>query len=191
MKVWFIHGAQCSSRSFVWLKEQLPQYEAVDIDYSTEVSVSTTVRELVEQANAETEPFDIIGHSLGGLIAVAIAQKSPMVRRVVTMGSPFGGSQVAVFLRFFKPNSLMDDIQPFSPFLLRLRNRAIKVPVLSLVTTGGQSSLIGGRNDGIVSVASQTAISGPEFIETSANHSEVLLSYETVDAITEFFSRPE
>lgn len=186
--IWFIHGAHSTPRSFVWLKEKLPEHQAIDVQYETDVPVARTFAALIEMARAATEPFDIIGHSLGGLLGVRLAQECPMVRRVVTMGSPFGGSQVAQFLRFFRPNSLMDDIQPYSPFLVKLRNTPFIQPVMSLVTSGGRNAMIAGANDGIVSVASQMDIRGPRFVEVDLSHSEVLLADESVGLISAFLT---
>jgi pimeloyl-ACP methyl ester carboxylesterase len=45
----------------------------------------------IQQAHAETKlPVTIVGHSLGGMLARAAAQRAPaQVKQVITMGSPF------------------------------------------------------------------------------------------------------
>jgi triacylglycerol lipase len=46
-----------------------------------------TVRQVYEETG---EPVSIVGHSLGGMLARAVAHREPeMIRQVITMGSPF------------------------------------------------------------------------------------------------------
>lgn len=183
--IWYIHGAYSTSRAFNWLKTQLPPHEAVDIDYSSYMAVPKIIDQLVEQAESETE-FDIIGHSLGGVLAVALSQRCPKVKKVVTLSAPFGGSRVATFMQFLVPGSLLDDIQPFSPILSEVRLRGVACPVLSFVTSGGPSPLIFERNDGVVTVRSQKCLDGAQYVEVDLNHFEVLLEPATAVAIGDF-----
>lgn len=185
--IWYIHGAYSTSRTFNWIKAQLPEHQAINFDYSSYTPVNTVLEQLQDAAAKEDEPFDIVGHSLGGIFATILSQTSTKVRRVVTLSTPFGGSRMAAWLQFMAPGSLLEDIQPFSTTLRDIRNyTGPGCPMLSVVTTGGGSPVMLERNDGVVTVRSQRALKGPKYIERELNHFEVLLDPTTATAITEF-----
>jgi pimeloyl-ACP methyl ester carboxylesterase len=142
---------------------------------------------LVAQADASPEQFDIVGHSLGGVLALAIAQRSKMVRRVVTLSAPFGGSQVASIMRWFAPGSILQDIHPQSDLLRRVRQDVdlLEADVLAVVTYGGTNPLMTGENDGVITVESQMAICGIRMTQRPVNHFEVLLDLDTAHLIEE------
>lgn len=73
----------------------------------------------VLEANGESQ-VDVVAHSLGGVIAwTALVDHSmgPKVRRLVTMGSPHGGTYAARLGN----TPVTWDLRPNSPFLQRLR----------------------------------------------------------------------
>lgn len=185
MSVWYLHGANATSRSFAWLKRELPSHDAINIDYSSEIPMSVVLDE-IEGRLREDEDASIIGHSLGGVLAVALAQRCPQVQRVVTISAPFGGSHIASVMRWLSPNSFMNDIYPQSRLLTGIRTKALTVPVFSIVTTGGRSPLIPEPNDGVVAVSSQRALNGPQYVVRDVNHFECLLDPETANLISEF-----
>ena len=184
--IWYIHGAYSSSRTFNWLKEQFPEHEVVNINYSSATPVRKVLDQLIENAEREEGEFDVVGHSLGGILAVALSQNSSKVQKVVTMSSPFGGSRTATWLQFLAPGSLFEDIQPFSRLLTDVRNTGTVKPTMSIITTGSASPLMLERNDGVVTVRSQKALKGPKYIETNLSHFEVLLDPDTATNITDF-----
>lgn len=186
--VWYIHGAFASPASFTWLKEQLPQHDVVNVEYSCGGSLSRVLEQVEERANSAKGPFDIIGHSLGGVLGVVLANRCPNVRKVVTIASPFGGSRIAAFLQFITPGNFMQDVQPLSPIMLEARQTP-RVPVLSVVTTGGRSPALPEANDGVVTLTSQTALLGPTYVERPVNHFEVLMDSELPKLIGDFLWR--
>lgn len=179
--VWYIHGAGSTSLSFNWMKARLPTHEAVDINYTTIKPLAETISYLREQAAAASRPVNIIGHSLGGVIAAAVAQEAP-VSKIVTMGSPFGGSFAASVIRWFAPTQLMRDVSQQSPVLAALRRNPPTTPILSFVTDSN-FTILGERTDGVVTVDSQTTLKGPKYVTMPVNHFEVLLHPEVVDGI--------
>lgn len=183
--IWYIHGAYSTSRTFNWIKRELPDHDAVNIDYSTYIPVARILDQLVERAEASDETFDVIGHSLGGILAVALSQRTDRVRRVVTLSTPFGGSRLAAFMQFLAPGSLMEDIQPYSNLLTTVRSTPLTIPVTSVVTTGGTSPMMFERNDGVVTISSQMALDGPTYVEHDLSHFEVLLDNDVAKKITE------
>ncbi len=185
MSVWYLHGANATSRSFAWLKRELPTHEAVNIDYSTDIPMAVVLDEIADRMASDPD-ITIVGHSLGGVLAVALSQRCSNVRQVVTMGAPFGGSNIASVMRWLSPHSFMNDIYPQSRLITGIHNKALTIPVFSIVTTGGRSPLIPEPNDGVVSVASQKALYGPHYVERGVNHFECLLDGETAQIISEF-----
>ena len=186
-KIWFIHGAASSSLSFNWLKEQLSAHEPVDISYDSHTPLSDTITHLRNAVSKDAVPPIIIGHSLGGVIAVAIAQEVP-VAKIVTMGSPFGGSFAASVMRWFIPSQLMKDISQQSPVMVDIQNNTPNIPILSFVTDSNLT-VMGERTDGVVTVKSQKALKGPTYVTVPVNHFEVLLSPYVAAKIKTFVER--
>lgn len=185
MSVWYIHGAHATSRSFAWIKREFPVHESINIDYSTELPMSLVLDEVAERMSTDPE-IVIVGHSLGGVLAVALSQRCPNVQKVVTLAAPFGGSNIASVMRWLAPNSIMNDVYPQSRLITGIRTKELTVPIFSIVTTGGRSPLIPEPNDGVVSVVSQKSLYGPHYVERAVNHFECLLDGETAQIISEF-----
>lgn len=183
---WYIHGANASPTSFSYIKQMLPDHDLRDVSYSCSVPVMKTITTLVARAKEEGRPIRIISHSLGGIMALHLSFNAPNVEKIVTLGTPFGGSKIASLMRWLTPSQLFDDIHPQSGAVRTLFANKLAVPVRSIVTTGGKLPVFHEPNDGVVTVESQKALSGPEYIEISTNHFEVLLHPTTVDLIQEF-----
>jgi pimeloyl-ACP methyl ester carboxylesterase len=181
--IWYVHGAYSTSRAFQWLKDQLPEHRATNIDYSSQASVRAVIDQMTKVGDQEAEPFDVIGHSLGGLMAVALSKRCANVRRIATLSSPFGGSRWAAFVQFLAPGTLLGDIQPFSGLVQEVRTGDLRSPTLSVVTTGGNTPFLFEHNDGVVTLASQRALHGPRYVEISVNHFEVLLDADVAGLV--------
>lgn len=183
--VWYIHGANGTPLSFSWIKQQLPGHICHDIDYPDE-PLTRTIENLIELAKQYPLGFDIIAHSMGGIIAVALAQKAINVGRIFTMSTPFGGSRIANILRWYYPCQTFENIHTNNQIIVSLRTIALPTTILSLVTTGGRTPMMTEENDGVVSVTSQMSLRGPEYIRLPLNHFEILLSSDTIKYIRDF-----
>lgn len=182
--IWYIHGAASTPLSFNWMKINLPPHVAVDIVYESETPLEETVNRLRIQASKCSNPPVIIGHSLGGVIAAAIAQTVP-VEKVVSLASPFGGSFAASLMRWFLPSQLFRDISQQSVILSALRHKKISAPMLSFVTDSNLT-IMGEKTDGVVTVSSQKALDGPTYVTVPYNHFEVLLAPDVIKRINNF-----
>ena len=171
--IYFVHGANSTKRSFEYLKSQLPGHEFIDLEYAPHERPTAVVERVVETVS---EPAFVVGHSLGGVIAVAAAQRTEMIEKVVTLASPLGGSEPATWMRWFWPDRLYAEIHPYSPIMVDVRKHPVITPTLSIVTT----------DDGVVSVPSQRALRGPIYVQIELNHFEVLLATEVPELINEF-----
>jgi len=156
----------------------------VDISYENVTPLVDTISYIrAEVAKCEVPPI-LIGHSLGGVIAASVAQVSP-VAKIATLGTPFGGSFAASVMRWFMPTQLMRDISQQSPILASLKNDPPQVPILSFVTDSGLS-VLGEQTDGVVTVRSQMALTGPTYIVVPNNHFEVLMAPDVAKQIDDF-----
>jgi pimeloyl-ACP methyl ester carboxylesterase len=190
--IWYIHGANATPSSFQRIKEKLPRHDARDIAYSVAIPLGETINTLITQVNGETRPIHVVSHSLGGVLAVALAQRHARIARVATLSAPFGGSRVADMLRWWFPCQLYNDIHSNAPVIQEIGRRSCDAPVLSIVTTGGATPLITEPNDGVVSVTSQMALDGPTYIKLPLNHFEVLLADDTLKHLGDFlFNEPK
>jgi len=99
------------------------------------------VADQVEQLSAQAgKPVDIVGWSLGGVIAREVARDYPqIVRQVVTLGSPLvGGAKYTSFGRFFERQGV--DLDEMEATIAAREATPIRVPLTSIYS----------KRDGIV-----------------------------------------
>lgn len=184
--IWYIHGANASPVSFNYIKSQLYDHKAVDLIYSARDPIEDTIAIASDQLK---NPVHIIAHSLGGVIAVALSQIKPhLVRSVVTLGTPYGGSEIATRASVLMPfDPFIKNISTFNPTLLYVRSKGAVVPTLTIITNNGINSFESAPNDGVVTVSSQMALENPTIqVQMSLNHFESLINPNTVDLIKQF-----
>jgi len=183
MKLIYIHGANASSVSFNYIRSHL-NYDDYLIDYDSHHGFNNNLKRII----TELEQFDnmfLIGHSLGGVYALHVADiLSSKVKGAVTLSTPYGGSEVADFVKYLVPCSrLLRDIGPNSEPIKSAKQIKIKHPWCNVVTTTGDSPWIPLKNDGVVTLASMRARSDMDFIDINTNHYEVVLATDTVKII--------
>lgn len=185
-RIVYLHGLNCTGKIFTHLKHSLPDHNATVIEYDSHASVETSVAGVI--ALLPNEPFSIVSHSLGGILGHLIATRGhPHLEHLVTISTPFGGSDAAGKLRWFYPRlKVFRDISAGSAVLKEIKAGKPTVPFLSLVSINGSMPLIQGDNDGVVSLASQRAAKATRRVEVSANHFEIVQDEATVAEITKF-----
>lgn len=188
-KVVYIHGLNSSSKIFNHIYSQLPEHEALFVDYDTFKPIQESYEFVLSRIDLE-EPISIIGHSLGGLIAYLLHSRDNglAVDSVVTMSSPFGGSDHARLLRWMYPNvKVLGDLSPKSDLVKELLTPPTKrLKMLSLISVNGSIQLISEQNDGIVTIKSQQASPAKKKIDIKANHFEIVQDVKTIREITKF-----
>lgn len=186
-KICYLHGLNSSRRSFNFLSQELEHNGDVLIDYDSRQPLENSIIQAAKFI-PKTEPVILIGHSLGGLIAMLIGLRGlANVEKVVTISSPLAGSRAAIYARWVVSGiPLISDITPSSPCIRELAGAKPIFPVLSIISTGGSLPTSTEPNDSVVSVSSQKAISAAKKVEVKANHFEILLHEKTVDAIRKF-----
>lgn len=183
MLIWYVHGAGASPCSFAWLREQL-DFPARFFHYDVNESTTSVAQRLAHHIEEDAQPAMLIGHSLGGILALACAN-SANVMRVVTICAPFGGVRHADLMALFSAHPLVQDLRFYSPLLTGLRLAHHLKPHLAIVGSRGLPFLAG-DNDGAVTVASQTALPNARYEVVELNHFEVLLSDQVAALIRAF-----
>ncbi len=188
MKTFLLHGLGSTPASMVYLQQELD--ESFPISYNSHQRLDDSiahVRQVIQDFIEPGEEFNLIGHSLGGLIAHHIAQHNPQVKKLVTIASPLGGSKAAWLLQYMVVGSpVFADLTTSSWYVRHIKSNPPPADVLSIIATEGGWSLFGEPNDGTVELSSQRALPYGKKVEVDANHFEVLLRLETLHAIKDF-----
>jgi pimeloyl-ACP methyl ester carboxylesterase len=188
----YIHGAYASSTGFRRMVNRLPNHHAAFADYDC---LTTSVEGIVHRVRSMAaksfggEPYSIIAHSLGGVVSLRLLASGEPVEQIFTMSAPFGGSETASVLALaFCLTPVFTDIDPFGDTIRRVLETEIAIPVRSVVSTGGRSPLMPEANDGVVTVASQTSLAGPDYHPVDYDHFEVLHADPVIDLARDFLS---
>lgn len=99
-----VHGLFMGRHAMLLLARRLKQdgFEVHCFAYNTVTgSLQTAVDKLAERLAQDPRPVSLVGHSLGGLVALQTAQNLPVGRldAVVLLGSPYQGAQAAQVLQ--------------------------------------------------------------------------------------------
>jgi len=178
----YIHGATATAQSFNYIRNSIKGQDLL-LEYDSENGFQNNLDQMSETiAQHPAENLFFIGHSLGGIYALSLAEIfSNRVLGGTTISTPYGGSEVAPFLKYFVPfNRLLKEIGPTSPPIVHAAEIELSVPWCNIVTTRGNSPWIAAPNDGVVTVESQRKHLGFDYIDVAANHYEVLMDPETV-----------
>lgn len=187
MKTVFLHGLGSTSNSLKYLSKFFDN--PVLIDYNSyrglDVSIHEVTRKIKDQVG--DSKFNLIGHSLGGLIGAHLALNNEPINKLVTISSPLGGSNAARLLQFVMVGMpIFADVTPRAWHIRRVLLNKPVCDVLSIVSTEGGWPILGAPNDGTVELSSQRALQYAKKVEIAANHFEVLLTKDTVNHIGEF-----
>lgn len=190
MKTIYIHGATASERSFAFIQKSIRSKNPVYLNYNKEGYAKDNLAEMIATLDNTKGPFFIVAHSLGGVYATYLQQHFNSVKGVVSLATPFNGSELATWGSIFNPHyRLFKDISPNSEFIRYSRKIDIECPWMQVVTTVGDVPWIQGTNDGIVTRSSMTCRDDIEYAEVDRNHYEVVLSQRVVDVIKTCYSR--
>jgi pimeloyl-ACP methyl ester carboxylesterase len=162
-------------------------------DLETEASrVACKIERLCERRGVAE--IDMVGHSRGGVLARHIVASHPVGRRVrtlVTLGSPFLGSPVAVLgaipLGFFSRS--LWQLMPFSPFLRRL-NRLPLPPGLRFVSIAGGADVTAPWFLCRVPLAGAAPGTVHNYVVSATSHNGLLVSRRVFTLVAAELCRP-
>ena len=167
--VWFLMKQRLEQCGFTVVTVNLPPFEMVE-------TLARKIAETVEETlvNFDVEQVDIVGHSMGGLLAryyIEFMGGDKRVTRCVLLGTPNAGSKLAPFAL----SPLGRDLMPGSDFLTEL-NAAPLSAAVSYVT-------IFSHHDNLVIPAESAELPGAEAIEVEwLGHNSLLFHRETIEA---------
>lgn len=200
--IWFIHGANASPTSFALIQtklrevEELSGAEFMNVKYNCQDPISSTIESIAESLPSD-RPVYLIGHSLGGVLAVAVSQRvkhfalNKNIKAVITMASPLGGCEGADYLQWLFPHyHLFKNISTKNRVINDIKAVGAVVPTLCFITTSGNNPIYPEANDGVVTVNSQRSLKKSKDIEVPYNHFEVLLSDNVVTHIKSVLLNP-
>jgi len=172
--------------------DDLPDHHAALADYDCLTgSMDDIVSHLksLTSDSFDAEPYSIIAHSLGGVVALGLLASGEPVEQIFTMSTPFGGNQTASVSFVAFGHTPIFAINPFGNAIRGLPKSEINIPVRSVVSTGGHSPQVVEANDGVVTVASQTSLVGPDYHRVACTHFGVLLADPVIELARDFLFR--
>lgn len=186
MQIAYLHGFNSSHRSFNYIQACLPEHEVIAINYDSHQPLRDSMLQVRKQLPKGN--FSLVGHSLGGILAVLMAAEHvDRTEKLITISSPLAGSRAAGAFRWIPGHpKIMHDIMPTSEKIMLISQLKLQVPTTSVISTGGNLTTTSQANDSVVTVESQKALSFGRKQEVKANHFEVLMHEKTVKIIQDF-----
>lgn len=187
----FIHGAFSSSLTFAFLLEKLKLENVLHLSYNRNADLDIALDEMRQTLTNREGPLIFVGHSLGGIFALRLAECfGERVKGCISIATPFGGSEIAVWARVAWPSvNMFKFITPRCKFMRGAASTKISVPWIQVVTTRGDVDWLPSPNDGVVSRSSMTCRSDVEYVYMEHSHSEVLMTEELVKFMESTFAK--
>jgi pimeloyl-ACP methyl ester carboxylesterase len=176
MIIW-LHGAYSASDSFNYFRDNRDWGPEVIVEYDANGDLIAITEEIKKRIEKRTkEPVNLIGHSLGGVIAVALANKGLPVNKIITISAPFGGLGP-----FWPPKTIGAELRTLNKL-----TTTIPVEHQCYVSMAGHNPWFVLQNDGVISISSQKSIKKANYIEVQSNHFEILMNKEVVTSARKF-----
>jgi pimeloyl-ACP methyl ester carboxylesterase len=191
-----IHGLWMTGIEASVLRGRLADYGFAVEQYhyrSVTADVESVVRELHARILAVPGPAHLVGHSLGGLVALRLAERLPDLElgNVVLLGSPVNGSQAARALASWPMGQWMLGSLPYQELLEggRRWTRGTPLGVIAGTHSVGLGRFVGRLrepNDGTVAVAETRLDGATEHLELPVSHMGMLLSEDVASLVANF-----
>ena len=188
INVIWIHGANQTSLSFQYLRQQTNFRKEIFVNYSSMNKFSDNLEMITEEVQGRGPHF-VIGHSLGGLYALHLTQYIRVLGGV-SISTPFAGSSTADWAKYIVPSyPLFRDIGRKADPVRQAQEIKLDVPWTQIVSTAGQVPYHGGPNDGVVTFESMRSRNDMEQIEVNHTHYETMCSDSVAEVILSCYSR--
>lgn len=142
--------------------------------------IEVVTEQVVARARATGTPLDLVGWSLGGVIAREVARRRPdAVRRVITLGTPLHGSSFTAFAALFAEDVARGSGDALAEGARERKVRRKAAPPRVPVT------IIWSRRDGIVQWRAQQDRDNPwaEHVEVRSTHLGMTLDPDVLDVL--------
>lgn len=172
----YIHGANATRTSWNYIRSKVKTQNECILEYSSYNKFTDNLDTMLNDISRFERVF-FIGHSLGGIYAYHLAN----IMRSKTLGgisvaTPFGGVNSANLLSMLFPfYQLYKDVKPSSYPITHIKSIKTVPRWTQVIATRGHNPIINGKNDGVVTIASQKQISS-EKIYLHESHNEILQS---------------
>lgn len=185
--VW-IHGANQTSLSFSYLRSQLPDWNCTTVNYSSFTNFYHNLANMIAELEHKG-PLFVIGHSMGGIYALHLANSLNVVGGV-SISTPFRGSSTADWAKYLVPSyQLFRDVGRLSRPIIDGHKIEINIPWTQVISTSGSVPYHSGPNDGVCTIASmEHRANDMELIYVNNTHYEVVCSDEVVKIIRERYN---
>ena len=191
--VLLVHGFAGTKSSWSLVAHTL-RARGLTVEAMSYPPLGTSVEQLAERLVAEVETIlcatgadkvHLVGHSLGGVvIAQALTDRrlNGRVDKVITLGSPFGGSPWAGVLPFL---DIVRALRPGSPLLRRVASTPLPDDVRWLSVTAALDIIV----PGLRSVPSHAQVESITF--DGVGHLGMLLSRQVIECIAAALCTPQ
>lgn len=142
--------------------------------------ITMVTEQVAERARATGTPVDLVGWSLGGVIAREVARRRPeAVRRVITLGTPLHGSSFTAFAALFAEDLARGTGDALAEGARERRARRRATPPRVPVT------VVWSRRDGIVQWRAQQDRDNPwaEHVEVRSTHFGMTLDPDVLEVL--------
>jgi esterase/lipase len=193
--LFLIHGAWCTRHAFNYITKKVLDDTTVGHIHCFEYDCQKeNMRDIVTRAKDRLTKISdnglktvVVGHSMGGLIALKLSQRE-YVYHTVTMASPLSGLKLNRILHsvLLWQAPILRDIMPDSSFIQKLQRKSFnRNPVTVMIANRGFNPMITEPSDGVVPIDSQRRwvpeTATVQYVES--NHTEILQSPEAIYTI--------
>jgi len=185
VKIFAIHGAFSTPTIFNYAKTKIKTSDWHMFDYSNDINDFQRVCETAMYAIEE--PVHVIGHSMGGMIALFLAGHH-QVQSITTIASPLDGLDVSMAQQYMSRSSFIRELKKNGQFINQLHYQAYPMPVQHIITTRGFNPYMFDENDGVVSLTSQRGWHVGVVHEIAANHAEIMQHDDCIKQIKTFIN---
>lgn len=203
-----LHGIWMPGAELIFLKHRLQTQHGFRCEVFTYPSVHGTLDENAQRLadfvlEQDLDEFHLIGHSLGGVLALRMLAMHPeiTVERVVCLGSPLSGSRAATVMRATDLGKIIlgktisegvveESASEWATEVTKQREVGIIAGTISL-GIGRIFTNFEGENDGTVAVAETLLPGAKDHICLPVNHTGLVMSKDVVDQAANFLRRGE